>query len=370
MKQDETEEIDRDALEEAIRRLQRNSLEPLQPHEALGLYLQERQSECADATIKSHRSRLTSFVEWCKKNGVTNLNELTGRSIHEYRIWRFKHDHLSTPTEKSVMDTLRVFIRWCESIEAVSPGLSKKVRSPSLDNGEESREEMVSHERVSRILTYLDQYMYASIGHVVMLLITKTGIRVGTLHALDVEDVHDDGEYPHLTTCHHPCETPLKNKDEGERCIFVSESVREVLTAYLEDKRIEIMDEFGRKPLLTTQDGRMAKSTIRKRVYEWTRPCKLGKNCPHNTQIKDCSAATRANKACECPSSVSPHPFRRGYLTHELEQGVPIHILSDRADVTESVLREHYDQRDDEQQMKQRKEIIQAAHQEGSDYDE
>jgi transcriptional regulator with PAS, ATPase and Fis domain len=33
------------------------------------------------------------------------------------------------------MDTLRVFIRWCESVDAVPQNLSEKVLSPSLSKG-------------------------------------------------------------------------------------------------------------------------------------------------------------------------------------------------------------------------------------------
>ena len=350
------------------RPLQTDQLEPLEPSEGLRRYLEQKAEESASATIASHKARINWFIRWCEEEEISNLNDLTGRDFHEFRIWRCKGSDLRRTTVKSLMDTLRVFIRFLERINAVKPKLSEKVHSPSLEEGEDVREEMVDHERAERILDYLDRYEYASLPHVVLLLIAKTGIRIGTLHALDLEDVHLDCSDPHLTPQHRPSETPLKNKTKGERHIHIGDTIVSALKDYIHDLRIQKVDEFGRNPLLTTKNGRMAKSTIRTRVYQWTRPCVLRRECPHEVEVDSCSAANHANEACKCPSSTSPHSFRRGYLTHELKQGIPVPILSDRADVTESVLREHYDQRDDEQQMEQRKEIIQAAHQEGSDY--
>lgn len=64
------------------------TLEPIEPETALEMYLAERESELAQASLYSHRSRLTHFVEWCSDEVITNLNDLTGQDLHQYRLWR------------------------------------------------------------------------------------------------------------------------------------------------------------------------------------------------------------------------------------------------------------------------------------------
>lgn len=63
------------------------SLEPIEPDRAPELYIADRENSVSQATIYSHRSRLGHFVRWCDDEGITNLNELSGRQLHEFRIW-------------------------------------------------------------------------------------------------------------------------------------------------------------------------------------------------------------------------------------------------------------------------------------------
>jgi len=56
------------------------------------------------------------------------MNELTGRLVKEYQLDGRKANDWAPSTEKSMMTTIRVFIRWCEGIEAVESGLSERVQ--------------------------------------------------------------------------------------------------------------------------------------------------------------------------------------------------------------------------------------------------
>jgi site-specific recombinase XerD len=96
------------------------SLEPIEPETALELYPTGRENNVTEATIRSHRSRLSHFVRWCDDKEITNLNSLTGRKLHRYRLWRRDEGGLSPANKKAQMDTLRVFVRWVESVESVS----------------------------------------------------------------------------------------------------------------------------------------------------------------------------------------------------------------------------------------------------------
>lgn len=88
----------------------------------------------------------------------------------------------------------------------------------------------------------------------------------------------------------------------------------------------------------------MATATVRRSLYKLTRPCEQGVDCPDDREPKACEAAQNRH-ASKCPFCRSSHPIRRGSFMHQLDQGVPKEILSDRVDVSKPVLDKHYDRR-------------------------
>ena len=75
-------------------------LEPIAPVEAKEMFLAQRRDEVAEATLQGYHYRLKPFVKWCEQEEVTDLNELTARSLHEYRLWRKEDGDLKTITLK------------------------------------------------------------------------------------------------------------------------------------------------------------------------------------------------------------------------------------------------------------------------------
>jgi hypothetical protein len=104
----------------------------------------------------------------------------------------------------------------------------------------------------------------------------------------------------------------------------------------------DVKDKHGRDPLFTTSNGRVSMTTIRRDFYKLTRPCEFDSTCPHERDPDRCEA-TAAGKASQCPSSFSTHPLRKWSIMHQLDEGVPKELLSDRVDVSVPVLDKHYD---------------------------
>ncbi|WP_336326522.1 tyrosine-type recombinase/integrase [Halovenus sp. HT40] len=329
------------------------SLEPINPDTALELYLADRENNVTEATIYSHRSRLGHFVRWCDEQGISNLNNLTGRQLHEYRLWRRDEGDLSPAAEKTQMDTLRVFIRWVESIDGASEDLHVKVRSPNLTGGDNVRDVMLEEDRAEELLEYLRRYEYATRPHAVLTLMWHTMMRVGAIRALDIEDYNSEEQS--IQVVNRPeSGTRIKNGLDGERFVALSDEVCMVLDDWIDQRRPEKTTSHGREPLVSTSHGRVHRSTLRRDCYRYTRPCISTGQCPHGRDIEDCSATERDN-ASKCPSSVSPHALRRGGITHALSEEWPMKAVSDRANVSEQVLEMHYDQRSEKAKMEQRR---------------
>lgn len=84
----------------------------------------------------------------------------------------------------------------------------------------------------------------------------------------------------------------------------------------------------------------------------------VGAACLHDRDTEECDAVTDLDQASKCPSSVTPHPIRRGYNTRLLKAGVSVEVVSDRCNVSPVVIDEHYDVRSEGEKMQQRQEAL------------
>ncbi|WP_201741176.1 site-specific integrase [Salinigranum halophilum] len=132
------------------------ALEPLDPDTTVEPYLEDHKSELA--TQYAHSSRLGHLIRWCDEQDIDNLNDLTGRTLHRYRLRRRADGDLAPPSEKSQMDTLRVFIRWFGTIDADVPepivSAQANVSTAVLDEHYDRR---TQREKIEQRRKYLDQ---------------------------------------------------------------------------------------------------------------------------------------------------------------------------------------------------------------------
>jgi len=333
-----------------------DDLEPLAPEAGKDLYLEHRRGEVSESTLQSHRYRLTEFVDWCEENGITNLNDLTGRDLHSYRVDRRESDDLEPVTLQGQLSTLRVYLRFCASVDAVGEDLHEKILLPTVSGDEQASRSTLAPDRAQSILEYLDTYQYASRRHVLLTLLWQTGLRMGSARAIDLDDYDPDS--PGVELVHRPDQdTPLKNKERGERWVALRGSTADVVDDYIAGPRKDVTDDYNREPLLTTAQGRVSTSCIQDSVYTITRPCEYGE-CPHSDYDPATCEFTKRAKASTCPSSRSPHDVRSGAITAHLLDDVPIEVVSGRMDVTQSVLGRHYDRRSEREKMEQRREHL------------
>ncbi|MFC7027199.1 site-specific integrase [Halomicroarcula sp. GCM10025710] len=241
---------------------------------------------------------------------------------------------------------------------------------PDLDDSDIVSYERLETEAAEAILEYNKQFDYVTREFAEFAMIWGLLLRLGDVRSLDLDDY--DREEGYITLSHDPEEdTPLKNGEGeyehqgGERQLNVPDWLCEILNVYIDGtddprgpQRIDSVDDFGRKPLFTTQYGRVSRTTLRRDLYRVTQPCQYGESCPHNMDPGKCDSATKNNLLSKCLSNVSPHPVRRGAICHQLNEGVPKDTICDRADVTRKVLNRHYDLRTNEEARKDRREVL------------
>ncbi|WP_197052409.1 tyrosine-type recombinase/integrase [Halobellus captivus] len=340
-----------------------DNLQPLSPREGVEMYLEARRDELSRQTLSGQKYRLESFLQWCEEEEIENLNDLDGRSLYRFRVWRREghgdgRDEIQQVTLRGQLSTLRAFLRFAEEIDAVREGLRVDVPLPTVSSGQNVSDTTLDPERAANILEYLNRYQYASRTHAVLLLMWHTGARIGAIRSLDLSDVEFDSDRPGIQFRHRPeTDTPLKNKEKGERWNAISPNVARVLEDYIDGPRENARDDHGRFPLFTSEYGRPALTTLRDEVYRVTRPCWLGEECPHGKDEETCEA-TYLSKASKCPSSRSPHDVRSGRVTAYRRNDIPRRVVSDRLNASTDILDEHYDRRSAREKAEQRRDYF------------
>lgn len=330
------------------------NLEPLAPETAKEMYLDERRQELAESTLQSHHFRLKQFVLWCDEDGIDNVNDLSGRDIHRYRVKRREEDELTTASMKGQLATLRLFLRFCVTIDAVQPGLDEKIILPRPSDTN-ARDELLTPEQAKEILAYPEKFRYATLEHALLAVLWHAGLRIGAAIGLDVGDY--DADEQHLELVHRPEQgTSLKNGVSSERFVALSDSVCKVLDDWLAVNHPGVVDD-GREPLFASHVARLSRNRGRTIAYQYTRPCVYSDECPHDRDIENCEARP-TSKAYACPSALSPHPIRRGSITYHLQEDTPETVVSDRMDVGLDVLDRHYDERSEREKVQQRRQYL------------
>ena len=72
---------------------------------------------------------------------------------------------------------------------------------------------------------------------------------------------------------------------------------------------------------------------------------------------EDCEA-TEQGRESKCSSSITPHPIRRGSITHYLKEDIPETAVSGRANINQSVIDQHYDRWMQRMKMEQRRQYL------------
>ncbi|MEA5387265.1 site-specific integrase [Haloarculaceae archaeon H-GB11] len=326
----------------------------LKPREAWRRYVNHRRPEATDRSTKTYHYRIKQFVEWCEDEQIEQVSELNGWLFDQYENKR-RGDGLAPATLSGEMQDLKQFAEYLESIEAIDDDLAEKVNVPRPSREDQMSDAILEPDRGIELVHTLrnDPTEYGSRTHVFFEIVWMTGARLGGLRALDVRDFNPDEGY--VSFRHRQSQdTPLKNKKQGERPVSIPQETVDVIQTYLTNgERWDKHDDHGRRPLLTTRQGRPGHNTVRAWAYQLTLPCKYWE-CPHEKDPDTCEWTGR-NTASKCPSSRSPHPMRSGSITWQLNRGLPPEVVAARVNADPKIIELHYDQATQLERMKRRR---------------
>ncbi|WP_018259208.1 tyrosine-type recombinase/integrase [Halomicrobium katesii] len=312
--------------------------------EAIEAYLEERKSELSDSSIQNHRYQLKQFRLWARgAGGIDNLDDIDPLDLSRFR--RYRSNDLNSNTMYNQLGVLRLLLRFTHRMGWVEEELPDSIVLPTRSG--RSRDSSIDPDRITSIIDDLERYQYASLNHVILSLLWTCSLRIGALRSLDSDrDLHLDEQW--IDMVHRPdTGTPLKNKGGSEREINLHGWVADVLRAWITDRRPDVTDASSRQPLVASSRGRMARSSIRERVYRLTACGSLGDGC-------ECGS----DPITDCSDVVSPHDVRRSSISAWLDDKVDPGLLASRVDSSQSTIEEHYDVRSESDKRELRRDAF------------
>jgi len=326
----------------------------LSPREAFERWLDKLRVDKADSTVSTYHYRIKHFIEWCESEGIASISEVGGWDLETYETYR-RREGMETISLNKELGTLQNFLEYCERIELVDEGLPEKVDPPDVPKQEQVNEDQLRADDARQLLAAFqaDPERRFSRGHALLKVAWFVGCRLGGLRALDLK--HYDPDARTLEFVHEPSQdTPLKNGIDGERIVGLQREVCDVLDGYIEEHRHrDVFDDYGRRPLFTSELGRPTENTVRNWMYMATFPC-IHSPCPHGNDRETCEYIDYSF-ASQCPSSQSPHAVRRGSITWQRNQGVPADVVGKRVNASVRTIEKHYDQPDPRREMEERR---------------
>jgi len=337
----------------------RDPSKELTPRAARRQFLNAKRGNVKDSTRRAYKFPTKHFVEFSENNGIEVIGEVNSYLIESW-VQKREAENIKQITAKNTVKHARVFFKWCENSGLIEQGITDRVRVPETTEREEVSSKTVRREQAEQILQALSTYEYATRKHTAFRFMWETGCRASGVISVDVDDLGKNPKNgkPTVTLRNRKNEgTPLKNRDKSERTIMISEGLRELLTDYIEGRRENVEDEYGRRPLFTTRSGRITRNRLYKDTVGFSRPCVYAGFCPDGREIESCEYAQKKKKAMSCPENFSLHPVRRGSITDHLNRGWPKESLSERVDVSVEVLTKHYDARTEQDALDRREEF-------------
>jgi site-specific recombinase XerD len=206
-----------------------NPAETITPRQARRQFLASKKGVVKDSTVRAYRFPTKHFVEYCENHGVETTSEINGYVIESWKQQR-RSENIKIVTLHNNVKHLRVFVRWCETVDLVEQGLPDKITVPPLSDDEARSNDVLRLDHAEDVLRYLNTYEYGSRNHTLFQTLWHTGCRIGGALALDKGDFVQTREGALLQfRDRKSAGTALKNASSGERDVTINKKLRQTL---------------------------------------------------------------------------------------------------------------------------------------------
>lgn len=321
--------------------------------EAVDLYLRRKRTNWKGETERTYRRNLEDFELYAAESEIDSLEELTRWNIGGFSDYLLIQDYARV-TIAGRQKTAKTWLKYLESQGLVPLGFHLAIETIKLTDDEETSDQQLAPEEARALLSFYRKSAKwrGTRRHVILEILWHIGCRMCGLRALDLDDY--DPDTGDLRFRNRPeADTRLKRGDVHERNVTLSEVPKKILDLYIARERLDVRDEYGRKPLFPSRQGRPADATIRGWMYQVTQPC-MAMECPHGKRRPNCEYVPR-DSASKCPSTRAPHAIRRGSITWQRNLGFDADTVSKRAAATPDVIRRYYDDPDYEDDLERRR---------------
>lgn len=180
-------------------------------------------------TVTNYDRYLSRFLEYAKVKDASDLSETM---VREYRLWLNRqpgtkvgrqHDTLKRKTQNYYLIALRAFLKFLRKrgIESLNPERIELAKVPerSLD--------LISPQELDRLMKGPDTNTLSGLrDRAILELLFSTGLRVSELCSLSQEDVDLSRD-----------EFSIRGKGDKVRVVFLSDTAREAIRAYLKERK-------------------------------------------------------------------------------------------------------------------------------------
>ena len=317
---------------------------PYSPSRLIKLYQDHRDGEVGEKTHRNNWGHPRDFREWCERNDVDDLRDLTGLELRSFGV-RLKQDREPT-TIRNHISTVRTFLRWLHRVDVLGKNLAHALESPDGPDEQKARDVMTEPEEVETLLDYFDRFEYATVRHVVLVLLWHAAVGWGH-SGRSTSKTTCPTRRPQPTTASSSSDTDpntdtaLKNAEGGERkpCIRPD---------YCEGRRRRHPDEpagrAGRtrqEPARHQQERSVPRELVSGDGLRDDPALLLHQRVPPRQGLGGLrSGSVRVGRQAPVECLASPG---RGSITYHLREKDWGYDASQRFDVSVKVLKKHYD---------------------------
>lgn len=260
-------------LAEALRRPE-SVREPVDNSDLLELFLTAKEVEgCSPKTIAYYKATLQHMESWLSKPIAHVSSDDLRKYLSEYELERGS----SKVTIDNIRRIFSSFFSWLEDEDYIVKSPVRKIKRVKTAV---KAKETLSDEELEALRDSCDSKRDLAMVD----LLASTGMRVGELIRLDIDDVDIQGR-----------ECVVTGKGNKQRPVYFDARTKLHLTAYL-DSRID--DNPALFVSLNGRTQRLSVCTIEKRIKALGEKAQVGR--------------------------VHPHKFRRTLATHAIDKGMPI----------------------------------------------